>query len=163
MAALRYTGIAAELADAVRRTQLSPQYGHPAHRERAQGYGPCRLCLHTFAVGEEERILFTYQPFSEPGSLPSPGPVFIHAEECERFDATTLPPDFRALPLVIEGFGAGGTLVVQMRVGAADRPEAVAADVFAQRGVEYAHIRNGEAGCFMARIDRDGTQEPSLG
>jgi len=22
--------------------------------------------------------------------------------------------------------------------------------------VEYAHIRNGEAGCFMARIDRDG-------
>jgi hypothetical protein len=76
MAALRYTGIAAELADAVRRTQRSPQYGHPAHRERAQGYGPCRLCLHTFAVGEEERILFTYQPFSEPGSLRRSRPTY---------------------------------------------------------------------------------------
>ena len=160
MPALRYTGIPAELADEVRRTQRSPQYGHPAHRERAQGYGPCRLCLRTFAVGEEDRILFTYQPFSEPGSLPSPGPVFIHAAQCERFDATKVPEDFRDLPLVIEGFRAGGMLAVQVRVDGSEAPEAVVADVFARTGVDYAHIRNGEAGCFMARIERDGSGEP---
>jgi len=155
MVSFRYTGIPAALAEEVRRTRRSPQYGHPAHEERAQGYGPCRLCLRTFAIGAEHRLLFTYQPFSETGSLPAPGPVFIHAEPCGRFDASTLPPDFRALPLVIEGFRAGGRLAVQTRV-AGETPEAVIARVFAEPGVEYAHIRNGEAGCFMARIDRDG-------
>ena len=137
----------------MRRTQRSPQYGHPAHRELAQGYGPCRLCLRTFAIAGEDRLLFTYQPFSEEGALPAPGPVFIHAEPCERFDASALPPDFRSLPIVIEGFRRGGVLVVQRRVETED-PEAVVAAVFADSGVQYAHIRNGEAGCFMARIDR---------
>ena len=153
MDAFRYTGIPAALADEARRTQRSPQYGHPAHRERAQSYGPCRLCLRTFAIGEEDRLLFTYQPFSEAGSLPAPGPVFIHAEHCERFSAVILPPDFRELPLVIEGFRAGGALAVQARVAAED-PDVVVARVFAEPGVKYAHIRNGEAGCFIARIDR---------
>jgi hypothetical protein len=153
MGAFRYTGIPAAVADEARRTLRSPQYGHPAHRERAQGYGPCRLCLRTFAIGREDRLLFTYQPFSDAGSLPAPGPVFIHAEHCERFSASTLPPDFRRLPLVIEGFRAGGALVVQTRVTVED-PEAVVARTFAEPGVEYAHIRNGEAGCFMARIER---------
>src|SRR5262245_38468951 len=101
MHSFRYTGIPALLAEEVRQTRRSPQYGHPAHRELAQTYGPCRLCLRTFAIGREDRFLFTYQPFSETGSLPAPGPVFIHADPCERYDASTLPPDFRDLPLVI--------------------------------------------------------------
>jgi hypothetical protein len=153
MPAFRYSGIPAALAEEVRRTQRSPQYGHPAHRDRATGYGPCRLCLRTFAVGEEDRLLFTYQPFSEPGSLPAPGPVFIHAEGCERYADSALPADFRALPLVVEGFRAGGVLAIQARVSD-ETPEAVVARVFAEPAVQYAHVRNGEAGCFMARIDR---------
>ena len=154
MAAFRYTGIPAALADEVRRTQRSPQYGHPAHRELAHGYGPCRLCLRTFAVGEEDRLLFTYQPFSETGSLPAPGPVFIHAEPCEHFSESTLPSEFRELPLVIEGFRTRGVLAIQARVKD-ETPETVVARVFAEPDVRYAHIRNGEAGCFMARIDLD--------
>ena len=153
MSGFRYSGIPAALADEVRRTGRSPQYGHPAHRERAQGYGPCRSCLRTFAVGREDRLLFTYQPFSDAGSLPAPGPVFVHAEPCERFSAATLPPDFRDLPLVIEGFRSGGKLAAQVRVDL-ESPESVVARVFAEPDVEYAHIRNGEAGCFMARIER---------
>jgi hypothetical protein len=39
---------------------------------------------------------------------------------------------------------------------ASEEPEAVIARVFAESGVEYVHIRNGEAGCFIARVDRDG-------
>lgn len=154
MAAFQFFGIPEEVASEVRQTMSAPGYGHPAHREIARGYGPCRLCLRTFTVGQEERILFTYQPFAEAGSLPAPGPVFIHADACSRYDGHELPPDFRALPLVIEGYRAGGWLVSQERVNG-DVPEKVIARVFEGTGADYVHIRNGEAGCFMARVERE--------
>jgi hypothetical protein len=81
----RTVPIPAALAHAARETRRSPQYGHPAHRERAAGYGPCRLCLETFRVGEEDRLLFTYNPFDGLDPYPSPGPVFVHADGCEAF------------------------------------------------------------------------------
>lgn len=153
MSQFRFLGIPDELATEVRQSMHAPQYGHPAHRELARGYGPCRLCLRTFETGKEERILFTYQPFREPESLPAPGPVFIHAEPCGRYDALELPPDFRALPLVFEGYETGGRLLAQERVGPRVA-EDVLERVFGQSGVDYVHVRNGEAGCFMARVER---------
>jgi hypothetical protein len=153
MRLFRFSGLPEAIATEVRQTMRSPQYGHPAHREVAGGYGPCRLCLQTFREGEEDRILFTYQPFRDEGALPAPGPVFIHAEPCMRYDALELPPDFRALPLVFEGYQPGGRLVIQERVGSRD-PCDILARVFDTPGTEYAHVRNGEAGCFMARVER---------
>lgn len=153
MTDLRFRGIADAIAAEVRATLRAPGYGHPAHREVAGGYGPCRQCLRTFAIGEEERILFTYQPFREPGSLPAPGPVFIHAAPCSRYDAPTLPPDFRSLPLVLEAYRDGGRLLAQERAGT-EASEDRLREMFEQHGADYIHIRNGEAGCFMARVER---------
>jgi Protein of unknown function (DUF1203) len=153
MARYRYAGIPAALAAEARQSMISPQYGHPAHREVATGTGPCRVCLRTFHVGEEDRLLFTYQPFLEVGALPAPGPIFVHADGCARYDALELPPDFRSLPVVVEGFRSGGTLVVQARVDG-EPTEAVVDRVFAEQEVAYVHLRNGEAGCFMARVER---------
>lgn len=48
----RFLGLPTDHADAVRKTRRAPDYGHPAHRETATGYGPCRHCLRTFRVGE---------------------------------------------------------------------------------------------------------------
>ena len=154
MAAFRFFGISEDVAREVRQTMSAPGYGHPAHREIAKGYGPCRLCLRTFRVGQEERILFTYQPFADAGSLPAPGPVFIHADACSRYDGHELPPDFRPLPLVIEGYATGGRLVAQERVNGRV-PEEVLARVFEGSSASYVHIRNGEVGCFMARVERE--------
>ncbi|HEY6948269.1 MAG TPA: DUF1203 domain-containing protein [Gemmatimonadales bacterium] len=149
----RIAGIPSHLAAEVRQTLRSPQYGHPAHRETASGYGPCRLCLRTFNEGVDERILFTYQPFSDPGSVPAPGPVFIHAGPCERYDAPDLPPDLRRLPLLFEAYGAGGELLGRERVRD-QAAEAVLERLFVATRAGYVHIRNEEAGCFMARVDR---------
>lgn len=152
MRLFRFVGIPAAVAAEARDTLRSPQYGHPAHREVASGYGPCRLCLRTFDVDREDRLLFTYQPFQEPGSLPAPGPVFVHAEPCERYDDPAFPPDLRSLPLVLEGFRAGGKLEVQEQVDG-QVPEEVLERILAVPGVAYAHVRNAEAGCFIARVE----------
>ena len=153
MSAFRYVGIPESLAEEARATQRSPQYGHPASRDRAKGYGPCRLCLRTFAIGAEDRLLFTYQPFREEAALPQPGPVYIHAETCARYDAHELPADFRVLPIVVEGYRATGWLVAQEPVGS-EPAEAVVERMFERSGVDHVHLRNREAGCFMARVER---------
>jgi hypothetical protein len=82
---LRVIAIPTAIADAVRSTNKAPRYGHPVHTEVASGYGPCRHCLKTFSVGEDKRTLFTYDPFDGIHSVPLPGPVFIHAEDCARY------------------------------------------------------------------------------
>jgi hypothetical protein len=153
MAMFRFEGISDAVAQEVRGTMRAPGYGHPAHREVALGPGPCRQCLKTFTIGADERILFTYQPFREPGSLPAPGPVFIHADECSRYDDTALPADLRRLPLVFEAYQHGGRLVAQERVGERN-PDAMLSALFELSGVDYVHVRNGEAGCFVARVER---------
>lgn len=147
----RFRGIAHDVATQVRTTMRAPDYGHPAYRALAQGYGPCRLCLRTFRIGEEERILFTYNPFAA-GELPAPGPVFIHAVDCERYDAAEAPPDLLALPMVLEGYGRAGELLARERA-ARNALETLLERMFVGDGARYVHIRNGEAGCFMARVD----------
>jgi hypothetical protein len=57
MCSSRIQGIPDAIATAARESIKSPEYGHPAHGELATGYGPCRLCLQTFEVGRDERLL----------------------------------------------------------------------------------------------------------
>jgi hypothetical protein len=150
---LRFQGIADSFTAEVREKMVAPEYGHPAHRSLAQGYGPCRQCLRTFAIGRDERILFTYQPFREADALPAPGPVFIHAEACERYDAPALPPDLCSLPLVFEAYADGARLLAQERIGTGASEE-ILSSVFERTGADYVHIRNGKVGCFIARVTR---------
>lgn len=159
MRTYRIQGIPDSIAAAARESMRSPQYGHPAHAEVAAGYGPCRQCLQTFQVGGEERLLFTYQPFHDPEALPAPGPVFIHRTPCARYDGPELPPALRAVPLALEGYGPSGLPLVQRRIGTLTF-EAALREVFAPDEVRYAHIRNLEAGCFIARVDRQVAQAP---
>ena len=151
----RYRTIAVtnEIADQVRTTLQAPGYGHPAQVAVATGYGPCRSCLSTFEAGREERILFTYDAFAGLDSYPSPGPIFIHKEACPRHEAADFPAGLRSLPLILEGYGRGRWLVARERVENADVDGAVDR-LFAHAAVEYLHVRNAEAGCYIARIER---------
>jgi hypothetical protein len=142
----RFEAIPQEIADSVRTTLRSPQYGHPAHVETAAGYGPCRLCLRTFREGEDRRILFTYNPFGEPKALPQPGPVFVHQHQCERFEGLMLPEEILALPLFVEGFDTETWNVRRKPVESGSIEQALSR-LFTVPSIRYAHVRNAEAGC----------------
>lgn len=155
MTGFRTIPIDPAVSEAVRSTRKSPQYGHPAHVEPATGYGPCRACLKQFRVGAEERILFTYNPFAGLDAYPSPGPVFIHATSCDTFSgANSFPEELRELPITLEAYGDDRVILGRER----PRPEEIESAIqkcFAIPGVVYIHVRNTEAGCYMARIERD--------
>ena len=154
MSEYRFIAMPQETADRVRRTMKSPGYGHPAHREAASGYGPCRLCLRTFDVGKEERILFTLDPFYELEDLPLPSPVFIHADECKRYDeGAGFPDQLRSHPLTLNGYARGRRLLVQEYVEDGN-VEAGLDRVFSHTDVAYVHVRDTRAGCYDLRVER---------
>lgn len=141
-------------ADAVRSALTSPQYGHPAHVELADGHGPCRLCLRTFAVGRERRILFTYDPFEESGANPLPGPVFIHESACRRYPENAgFPQELLRHALTLAAYGQDRRLLAEEHVSNG-KIEPVLERLLGQSDVDYIHVRDTEAGCFDFRIER---------
>ena len=154
MHSLRFIAISSSLADMVRETGKSPGYGHPTHTELATGQGPCRHCLRTFEIGAERRTLFTYDPFHGLHPIPLPGPVFIHAEACERHDERIgFPRDLRALPLTFAAYGDGRRLLREIHVTDGE-VELVLQRLFDVSDVRYVHVRDLEAGCYDFRVER---------
>lgn len=150
----RIVAIPTKVVELVRSTMRSPGYGHPAHAEVATGYGPCRHCLRDFQVGKEQRILFTYDPFYGIEPLPLPGPVFIHADPCERFsDTLGFPEDIRSHRLTFTAYGQNRRLLIDEYVKNGE-VEPVITTLLARNDVKYLHVRDTEAGCYDFRIER---------
>jgi hypothetical protein len=161
MAGFHVLPIDSALTETVRNTLKSQQYGHPAHVELAAGYGPCRACLKQFRTGAEDRILFTYNPFAGLDEYPSPGPVFIHAESCPQYvQQGKFPEELRSLPLTLEAYGENRWIIARERP-AENEIELSVERLLNTSGVRYIHVRNTEAGCYIARIERGINLEES--
>jgi hypothetical protein len=78
---------------------------------------PCRHCLRTIEPGRARRILFTFDRFSGLESLPQPGPIYIHADNCPRYaEDGGFPEELRDSPRTLEGYARGRRLVAQKYV-----------------------------------------------
>ena len=154
MLPIRVVAIRTEVAEAVRATLRAPVYGFPAHQELATDAAPCRHCLRTFAVGEDHRILFTYDRFSGVESLPQPGPVYVHADACTRYaEDAGFPEELRGSPRTIEAYARGRRLLAQEFV-ADGKFEPVIENLLAHSSVDYLQVNSTTAGCFTFRIER---------
>lgn len=146
--------VSQEITNEARKTLVSPQYkSFAATVSLANGYGPCRSCLRVFDQGNERRIGFTFNAFEGLSTLPDPGPVFVHEHECEAFDREGFPVDILGLPIYLEAFGRESDLAKRIRMDP-DRIEIQIDDLFAMDEVRFINLRNAEAGCFIARVER---------
>ena len=113
----RVVAIPDEISSEVRRTLTSPQYKSlAANVSVANGYGPCRSCLQVFDQGNDRRIYLTYNSFDELSPLADPGPIFIHENECSRFESDGFPPDILDLPVYLEAFGVDSHLIERVKM-----------------------------------------------
>jgi hypothetical protein len=154
MGSFQVVAIPTGIAESVRTTGKAPVYGFPAHKEIAAGRAPCRHCLRLIRVKEEELLLFTYDPFHELGEPPLPGPIYIHAEKCERKTGQRgFPEEYRGRLLTLAAYGAERMLLKERRVdGGGEQEEAE--KLFADPAVQYIHVRSTEAGCYLFRLER---------
>jgi hypothetical protein len=154
MTTYRTIALPTSVAESVRATMLSHRYQHPASVKMATGYGPCRHCLRTFRVGEESRILFTYDPFDDLEPFPLPGPIFIHEAECERYpEDGGFPRELKAHALTLSGYGRGRILREQVRIDG-NAVETELERMLGRDDVDYIHVRDTAAGCYDLRIER---------
>ena len=154
MLPIRIVAIPTEVAKAVRATLRAPVYGFPAHAEVATDAAPCRHCLRAFIAGKDRRILFTYDRFAGVESLPQPGPIYVHAEACERYaEQNGFPEELGGSPRTVEAYGRGRRLLAQEHVSNGIF-EPVIEKLFASPEVDYLQVNSTRAGCFTFRIER---------
>jgi Protein of unknown function (DUF1203) len=160
MIPIRVVAISTEIADAVRRTHKDPHYGHPAHTKVAGEGAPCRHCLRIIAAGSDRATLFTYDAFEGIEALPLPGPVYIHAEACDRYPENDgFPPALRNSPRTLNAYAKGRRLVAAEYAANGDL-EAEIEKLFARPDVDYIHVRSTSAGCYTFRIERADRPSP---
>jgi len=146
--------IPTEVAEAVRETMRAPGYGFPAHEELDTDAAPCRHCLHLIEPGQARCILFTYDRFAGIETLPQPGPIYIHADSCQRYgEDAGIPEQLRSSPRTLEAYAHGRRLIAQ-EYAQDGNFESKLERLFNYPEVDYVQVNSTTAGCFTFRIER---------
>lgn len=151
---LRIQGISSDHVDQLRRGAADAN-GQPALVRVAEGpANPCRHCLGLIAEGDPKLVL-AYRPFDRPQPYAEVGPIFLHADACQHYDADAVPTWFDFMdPAIIRGYDADDW--IRYDTGDIVRgPDLTAAcrTILADVTVAYVHIRS-KYNCFQCRVDR---------
>src|SRR6185295_10925894 len=91
MLPIKFTSMSTAEARAYQSGQADAN-GQLPERHMSDGDGvPCRHCQRDVAAGEPYLIL-AYRPFPEPQPYAEVGPIFLHAEPCERYPVSAETP-----------------------------------------------------------------------
>src|SRR5260370_36994228 len=103
---------------------------------------------------KDGRVLVTYDRFTGKESLPQPGPVYIHADGCQRYSENAgFPEELRSSPRTVEAYARGRKLKAQEYVSDG-RFEPGIEKLLAHRDGDYLPIKSPPACCFTFRVDR---------
>jgi hypothetical protein len=131
--------------------------GQLPERRISDGDGvPCRHCLTDVAAGEPYLVL-SFRPFPSPQPYAECGPVFLHAEPCERYADEHSPPALfsRRRHLLVRGYDGNDRIVYGTgRQIAAANLSIAAAELLRRAEVAYVHVRSAANNCYQCRIER---------
>jgi hypothetical protein len=148
----RIVPLSTEIAE---RARQSVRDGTPDHAivvaDSPRGY-PCRHCLR-FARPGERVVLFPYEAIPAGHPYSESGPVFVHAESCERYTAAhEFPVDFRE-GRVMRAYNSSFDMIDAEIVDRIE-PEPVIEKLFQNPETAFVDARSVTRGCFTFRIQR---------
>jgi hypothetical protein len=134
-------------------------FGNEVVEQVATGKGPCRVSLKPFKVGKDTRLLLSHSPFTEKNVFDQPGPIFISKEEVEPYtDIHRFPPEIKnnkeSFPLSLIGYSKKQHMVFTQLVGNDDVDMLIEKIFYEHPKVEYLHVRNSEACCYICKVER---------
>lgn len=132
-------------------------YGHTPERRISDGDGvPCRHCLKNVAAGEAYLIL-AYRPFPELQPYAETGPIFLHAEACERAEEVAAIPELflETSDYIVRGYNADNRIVYGTGAVVPTPDITGRAEVLLEReDIAYLHMRSARNNCYQCRIER---------
>ncbi|HMG06693.1 MAG TPA: DUF1203 domain-containing protein [Chthoniobacterales bacterium] len=148
----RIVPIRTEIAEAARR---EAERGAPDHRvvtaDSPGGY-PCRHCLRWAQPGER-MILFPFAAVAPGRPYSESGPIFVHAEPCQRYAATReFPPEFRN-GRVLRAYNSRRDIIAAEVVNE-EGPEAVIERFLQKPETAFVHVRSASHGCYTMEVER---------
>ena len=148
----RIVPIRTEIAEAARR---EAEAGAPDHvfvtADSPNGY-PCRHCLRWAQPGER-MILFPFAAIAPGHPYSESGPIFVHAEPCERYSAThEFPTDFRN-GRVLRAYNSQRDMIAA-EVADGEGPEAVIERFLQKPETAFVHVRSASHGCYTMEVER---------
>lgn len=142
-----------DVAEQIRATMVDDFGNRLTVVESPEGGAPCRHCLRVSTDGER-LILFAHRPFDGDGPYAEVGPVFIHADACARYAATTIfPPAFAERTLTLRAYDDRG-LIASAEVAPPGARDDVLARMFENERVRFVHVRNPAWGCYDFAVER---------
>lgn len=158
MGNFRYFSIPMEYIGKIRK-EMKDDFGHQVevHIAGETGYGPCRCCLKQFNPGEK-RLLFSYAPVGANNPYNEVGPVYIH-EHCLPYATPyEFPVEVKRgrlpIPLVLRCYSNERRMIDAVQVKDTNEVEVLIKGLFGRPEIEFIHIRNAEAQCFIAQVER---------
>jgi len=156
MTVLRFEAMPTDVVQAFR-SGAPDANGMAPERFVSDGSGiPCRHCLSDVAAGDPVLVL-AHRPFPERQPYAEIGPIFLHAEACDRHDpAAGVPPVILARKeLLIRGYGADDRIVEGTgQAIQSNDVDATAAVLLDLPEVAYLHTRCLGNNCYQCRIER---------
>jgi Protein of unknown function (DUF1203) len=158
MTQFKVVPLSKEYASGIRNANRD-EFGHDLVEQVATGKGPCRVSLRPFMVGQDTRLLLSHSPFSIDNAFNQPGPIFINKNEVEAYsDIYRFPPEIKAdkisFPLSLIGYTKEQNMILTRLVGDDDVDVLIQKIFDEQPKVEFLHVRNSKACCFICKIER---------
>ena len=116
-----------------------------------RGY-PCRHCLRWAQLGER-MILFPFASVPPGRPYSESGPIFVHADPCERYRATEeFPVEFRE-GRVVRAYNSQHDMIAA-EVANGVGPEALIERFLQMPETAFIHVRSVSRGCYTMGIER---------
>ena len=136
-------------------SRAAAEAGAPDHAvvtaDSPRGY-PCRHCLRWAQPGER-MILFPFASVPPGRPYSESGPIFVHADACERYRATgEFPAEFRE-GRVIRAYNSQHDMIAA-EVANGVGPEALIERFLQMPETSFIHIRSVSRGCYTMGIER---------
>lgn len=151
---IRFVALESSLVAALRGGHADAN-GQSPERRISPGTGyPCRHCLGPIAEGEPYLVL-AHRPFPAPQPYAEVGPIFLHAEPCDRGGGgDALPACLQSPSYIVRGYGADDRIIYGTgRVVDTGMIPARAAELLADRDIAYVHVRSAANNCYQCRIE----------
>ena len=148
----RIVPLADEIAEAARYAAKSGASDHAVVTADSPNGYPCRHCLRWAQPGEH-MVLFPFASIAPGRPYSESGPIFIHAEPCDRYAATDkYPAAFRG-SRVLRAYDEAQNMI-DAKVLNGEEPEEVVEELLQNPQTSFLQVRSVSRGCYTFRIAR---------